>query len=103
MLNTLFNRCAQVMADCRSVGVLSCPIAFRPPLPRLAGVTRIRCLLFGAKRESQSLGEISGIQITKRTKNQLLNDLKNAGKGILPDAKAAPSTVRKIDRNKRRK
>ncbi len=46
--NTLFNRCAQVMADRRSVAVLSCPIAIRPPLPRLAGVTRIRCLLFGA-------------------------------------------------------
>jgi len=55
------------------------------------------------QRKSQSLGEISGIPITKPTKKQLLNDLKNAGKGILPDAKAAPSNVRKIDRNKRRK
>jgi hypothetical protein len=57
-----------------------------------------------AQREPQSLGEIAGIQIRKRTQKQLLNDLKNEGrKGALPDAKAAPSTVRKIDRNKRRK
>jgi len=37
ILNTRFSLCAQVIAT------------FRLPLPRLAGVTHTRCLLFGAK------------------------------------------------------
>ena len=52
MLITLFSRCAlcprvQIMADRCSSGILSCPIVFRLPLPRLAGVTAILCLLLG--------------------------------------------------------
>ncbi len=43
-----------------SSGVFSCPLSFCPPLPRLDGVTRILCLLFGVntpwKRVSLTLG-----------------------------------------------
>lgn len=49
--NTRFRRCAQVIAARRSAGVRSsgsAVVAYRPPLPRLAGVTRARCLLLGA-------------------------------------------------------
>jgi len=50
MLNTRLSRCAQVMATWRCTGVCSSwPSAvFWQPLPRFAGVTRARCLLFGA-------------------------------------------------------
>lgn len=50
--NTRFRRCAQVIAARRSAGVgssKSAVVACWPPLPRLAGVTCARCLLFGAK------------------------------------------------------
>jgi len=50
--NTRFRRCAQVIAARRSAGVgssKSAVVACWPPLPRLARVTRARCLLFGAK------------------------------------------------------
>ena len=49
--NTRFRPCAQVIAARRSAGVgasVSAGSACRPPLPRLAGVTRARYLLFGA-------------------------------------------------------
>ena len=48
---TRFRRCAQVIAARRSAGVGSCGsvgVACSPPLPRFAGVTRARYLLFGA-------------------------------------------------------
>jgi len=48
---TRLRRCAQVIAARRSAGVRSsgsAVVACRPPLPRLAGVTRARCLLLGA-------------------------------------------------------
>jgi len=48
MLNTLFRRCAQVMARWRCSGVLSTSSALGPPFPRLPGVTSARCLLSGA-------------------------------------------------------
>jgi len=51
MPNTRFRRCAQVMAAWRCGGVFSRPSAVDSgllPLPRFAGVTRARCLLFGA-------------------------------------------------------
>jgi hypothetical protein len=50
--NTRLRRCAQVIAARRSAGVRSfgsAVVACRPPLPRLAGVTRARYLLLGAK------------------------------------------------------
>jgi len=49
MFNTRFSLCAQVMATWRCAGVCSSwPSAvFWQPLPRFAGVTRARCLLFG--------------------------------------------------------
>ena len=50
--NTRLRRCAQVIAARRSAGVgssVSAGLACRPPLPRLAGVTRARYLLLGAK------------------------------------------------------
>jgi len=63
LLNTRLRRCAQVIAARRSAGVGSSesPCARRsPPLPRLAGVTRARCLLLGAntpwKRVRLTLG-----------------------------------------------
>jgi hypothetical protein len=52
MPKTCLRRCAQVIEARRSAGVASSPspVAARwPPLPRLAGVTRARYLLFGAK------------------------------------------------------
>ena len=52
LVNTRLRRCAQVIAACRSTGVRasasSCARRLLP-LPRFAGVTRARCLLFGAK------------------------------------------------------
>ncbi len=51
MPNTRFRRCAQVIAARRSADVGSSGSAVlerSPPLPRLAGVTRARYLLFGA-------------------------------------------------------
>ena len=48
---TRLSRCAQVIAARRSAGVGSsgsAALASRPPLPRLAGVTRARYLLLGA-------------------------------------------------------
>ncbi len=48
--NTRFNRCAQVMAARHSAGVwFSSSDRGFLTLPRLAGVTCARCLLFGAK------------------------------------------------------
>ena len=61
MSKTRFWRCAQVIDARRSAGVCgsSAPMAFLP-LPRLAGVTKARCLLFGAntpwKRVRLTLG-----------------------------------------------
>ena len=52
MLKTRFRRCAQVMAARRSAGVVSSgasAVRALLPLPRLAGVTRARCALLGAK------------------------------------------------------
>ncbi len=52
ILNTRFRRCAQVIAARRSAGVASsdpCDALALLPLSRLAGVTRARCPLFGAK------------------------------------------------------
>ena len=50
MLNTRLSRCAQIIDMLRCAGVFSsCSSAtFCRPLPRLAGVTQARCLLFGA-------------------------------------------------------
>ncbi len=51
MLNTRFKRCAQVIDARRSAGVwsgVSSQALTFLPLPRLAGVTRARYLLFGA-------------------------------------------------------
>jgi hypothetical protein len=50
--NTRFKRCAQVIAARRSASVGSsgsAVLACWPPRPRLAGVTRARYLLLGAK------------------------------------------------------
>ena len=52
MPKTRLRRCAQLIAARRSAGVGSSGsalVACRPPLPRLAGVTRARYVLFGAK------------------------------------------------------
>jgi len=52
MSNTRFRRCARVIDARRSasVGSSPCPVAARwPPLPHLAGITRARYLLLGAK------------------------------------------------------
>jgi hypothetical protein len=52
MLKTRFRRCAQVMAARRLAGVRSSDasaVLALLPLPRLAGVTRARCALLGAK------------------------------------------------------
>ncbi len=52
MLNTRFRRCAQVIEARRSAGVRSSASPFEVrwlPLPRLAGVTRPRYWLLGAK------------------------------------------------------
>ena len=51
MPNTRFSRCAQVIADRRCAGMLSCcsaEVFGLAPFPRFAGVTDARCLLFGA-------------------------------------------------------
>jgi len=63
ILNTRFNLCAHVIAARRSAGVWSClsfAILVFLPLPRFAGVTSARCLLFGAntpwKRVRLTLG-----------------------------------------------
>ena len=51
IVKTRFRRCAQVIEARHSAGVGSSGssvAARRPPLPRFAGVTRTRCLLFGA-------------------------------------------------------
>ena len=51
MLNTRFRRCAQVMAAWRCAGASSTPSSVDSgllPLPRFAGVTTARYLLFGA-------------------------------------------------------
>lgn len=55
MLNTRLKRWAQVIEARRSVGVWSCAssgLLGTRPLPRLAGVTRARCLLLGANTPS---------------------------------------------------
>ncbi len=48
-MKTRLRRCAQVMARWRCAGVLSSFSCDVRPLPRLAGVTSPRYLLFGAK------------------------------------------------------
>ncbi|MFT4563063.1 MAG: hypothetical protein ACI9BW_002816 [Gammaproteobacteria bacterium] len=51
-LNTRFKRCAQVIAARRLAGVAFsdlCDALALLPLPRLTGITRARCPLFGAK------------------------------------------------------
>jgi hypothetical protein len=61
ILNTRLRRCAQVIAACCSTGDRSSPFIWRLALlPRFDGVTRARCLLFGAntpwKRVRLALG-----------------------------------------------
>ena len=54
MLNTRFRRCAQVIPCFFANVVFSCisgSICLLPPLPRCAGVTSTRCLLFGARTQ----------------------------------------------------
>jgi hypothetical protein len=53
-LKTRFRRCAQVIEARRSAGVCSCVSSTALallPLPRFAGVTHARCLLFGANTQ----------------------------------------------------
>jgi hypothetical protein len=53
ILNTRLSRCAQVISLCSSASGSALFVLCKPclllPLPRCAGVTLTRCLLFGAR------------------------------------------------------